>query len=1072
MVDDLGAEERFDAPPLMVAAGIASSLTVPIGPEDDLFGVLSVHSQRQRAFSADDTSFAQGVANVLAAAVRRARDDDALREGEASLQLVLAGTGTAAWWWEVGENRIRWSEGVAALHGLPEDGAPVEYEQLTALLHPDDRAALDDAVRRSVEDGVGYELVFRIIRPDGAVRWLETEAHAERDDAGRTVRLMGIVRDVTDRRLAEQRERLLADATELLGRGGDLQEALGELTTLVHGRRGRPLRRGARVGESVATARAVEVVAGARAEPQREPDRVLPLRGRAGELGTLSLSLAGGKRRDDDADEAFALELARRVAAAIEDARLREAERRALGVAEHEAARRARLQDLAAALATATTREEVGAAFVHEAAVALGADAAFLVVRDGAQLVTAAAEGVPAEIVARYMRFEETASAGTGEAVALLDPVFARSRDELAAGHPGMASEVADAGLEALAVLPLTTGERSVGFGGVAFRGPHEFADADRTLLVAIGRQTVQALERARFLAEAQAAQVTAEARRSALERLLALTPTFHADTVSGTAEAICRSAMDLLGADAASVRAVEDDRLRTLARVPEAETEPLAAAAGALPEVRAVVERGRPAFARDDEGAALHLPLAHGDAATAFVTAWWTSPREAPDEAELALAARFADQAAIALERAERLEAQRRAEALAAALERLLDPPGIEEQATLAATAREVCTVARETFGCETAGLWERTETGFMLLARLPPMESLPPGLEIPLSALPDDGRHMLVTRPWFEPDMPARFASHPHLVAGHRQPLRAARPVPARPRHGPRPDAGLGRGDRGARPRHVRAGAAPRRPRLRRAGAGAPHGGAARGGPAARAPGGEPDAGRVRGHAGERGRAALPGGRAAARDRRRLRRRARPGRRAHRHHRRRRLRPRSRRGGHGRDAPRGLARARAGRLAARRPAAGPAGAARRGAADAGDVRHGGAGRARRRRPRDRPLQRRSSAAPDARRAGRPRARARDLRRPAGRPAAGRGRALARPARPGGVRAALQRRPHRGALTPRTRRRASASPACARSWSATRRSRRSRRGTCSTRRWRTRPRSTAPSCRTTSRCC
>src|SRR6185369_6570165 len=97
---------------------------------------------------------------------------------------------------------------------------------------------------------------------------------------------------------------------------------------------------------------------------------------------------------------------------------------------------------------------------------------------------------------------------------------------------------------------------------------------------------------------------------------------------------------------------------------------------------------------------------------------------------------------------------------------ERLLDPPGIEEQATVAATAREVCTVARDTFRCDTAGLWERTADGFMLLARLPPMESLPPGLEVPLSALPDDGRHMLVTRPWFERDMPARFASHAHLL------------------------------------------------------------------------------------------------------------------------------------------------------------------------------------------------------------------------------------------------------------------------------------------------------------------
>ena len=203
VVDDLHREERFDAPPLMLAAGIASSLTVPIGPEDEVFGVLSVHSQRQRAFSADDDVVRPGRRERA----RRGGTPGAGRRGAArgrgaACAWCWPGTGTAAWWWEVGEDRIRWSEGVAALHGLPEDGAPVEYEQLMALIHPDDRAALDGAVRRSLEEGVGYELVFRIVRPDGATALAgDGGARRARPD-GRTARLMGIVRDVTARRLA------------------------------------------------------------------------------------------------------------------------------------------------------------------------------------------------------------------------------------------------------------------------------------------------------------------------------------------------------------------------------------------------------------------------------------------------------------------------------------------------------------------------------------------------------------------------------------------------------------------------------------------------------------------------------------------------------------------------------------------------------------------------------------------------------------------------------------------------------------------------------------------------------
>ena len=186
-----------------------------------VFGVLSVHSQRQRAFSADDTSFAQGVANVLAAAVRRARDDEALREGEASLRLVLAGTRTAAWWWEVGEDRIRWSEGVAALHGLPEDGAPVEYEQLHG---PDPsgrpgRARRRRAAQRSRRASATSSSSASSAPTAPRAGWRRRRTPSA-TPAGRTARLMGIVRDVTGPcGWREQRERLLADATELLGRG-------------------------------------------------------------------------------------------------------------------------------------------------------------------------------------------------------------------------------------------------------------------------------------------------------------------------------------------------------------------------------------------------------------------------------------------------------------------------------------------------------------------------------------------------------------------------------------------------------------------------------------------------------------------------------------------------------------------------------------------------------------------------------------------------------------------------------------------------------------------------------------
>ncbi|WP_445149803.1 sensor domain-containing protein [Baekduia sp. Peel2402] len=79
VVDDTASETRFDVRDL-VAAGIASSVTVPVAGEGDaLYGVLGIHSTEQRAFDSDDLAFLQSVANVLTGALRRLAAERSVR---------------------------------------------------------------------------------------------------------------------------------------------------------------------------------------------------------------------------------------------------------------------------------------------------------------------------------------------------------------------------------------------------------------------------------------------------------------------------------------------------------------------------------------------------------------------------------------------------------------------------------------------------------------------------------------------------------------------------------------------------------------------------------------------------------------------------------------------------------------------------------------------------------------------------------------------------------------------------------------------------------------------------------
>lgn len=96
---------------------------------------------------------------------------------------------------------------------------PPSLELFFARVHPDDRAAAREGIRRTVEDGDPFDLEYRIVSPEGALRWIHAKGRAYRDAAGESVRFDGITLDVTrqkqtetDLALSEARYRLVIES--------------------------------------------------------------------------------------------------------------------------------------------------------------------------------------------------------------------------------------------------------------------------------------------------------------------------------------------------------------------------------------------------------------------------------------------------------------------------------------------------------------------------------------------------------------------------------------------------------------------------------------------------------------------------------------------------------------------------------------------------------------------------------------------------------------------------------------------------------------------------------------------
>ena len=133
-----------------------------------------------------------------------------LLESEQRRSLAIAAGKMGSWDWDWVNGDWMWDEGQFQIFGLDPKTFVVTPSNVQTLLHPDDVDELRKAVAQFTKGIKSYEAEFRIIRPDGEVRWCVGTAAATLDKAGRVVRVSGVTVDITERKHAEERQNLLA----------------------------------------------------------------------------------------------------------------------------------------------------------------------------------------------------------------------------------------------------------------------------------------------------------------------------------------------------------------------------------------------------------------------------------------------------------------------------------------------------------------------------------------------------------------------------------------------------------------------------------------------------------------------------------------------------------------------------------------------------------------------------------------------------------------------------------------------------------------------------------------------
>jgi PAS domain S-box-containing protein len=121
----------------------------------------------------------------------------------------LAGMGDYDW--HIPTDTNRWSDQLYRIYGHEPQAFNASYEQFLSMIHPDDRERIMGVHQQAYATGEPYQMIERVVRPGGEIRYLSSNGQVIMNDEGVPVRMRGTCVDITDRVLAEQaRERSAA----------------------------------------------------------------------------------------------------------------------------------------------------------------------------------------------------------------------------------------------------------------------------------------------------------------------------------------------------------------------------------------------------------------------------------------------------------------------------------------------------------------------------------------------------------------------------------------------------------------------------------------------------------------------------------------------------------------------------------------------------------------------------------------------------------------------------------------------------------------------------------------------